>query len=198
MTHMLGKEVTFGLIYNSDWSVFSMSKPLVFWPTNTSRSFLHYSTLLSAALEWSHYSSTWGQHAWQIFHILAGPLGSIPSSTRILKLFVPENPLAIETQVVFRKHALSSAFQDTSPNLLLGASTLQCSSHRALEVRFAFLLLFIQGWHLLWKCPMNSSIYEHTCNTWHWSGFSSYLTRISVFHSETVHWIFIFNFIDHI
>lgn len=154
MTHKLGKDLTFGLIYDSDWSVFSRSKPLVFWPTHTNRSFLHHSTLISAAPGWSHYSPTWGQHAWQIFHILAGPLGSIPTLTSILKLFVPENPLTRESRVMFKKHALSSASQDISPALLLGASILQRSSHRLLEIRFAFLLLFIQGWHLLWKRPI--------------------------------------------
>lgn len=190
MTHKLGKELTFGLIYDSDWSVFSVSKPLVFWPTNTNRSFLHYSTLISAAPEWSHYSSTWGQHAWQIFHILAGPLGSLAS---ILKLFAPENPLANESWVMLKKHALSPAFQDTAPDLLPGASTSQCST--VLEIRFAFLLLLIQEWHHL---TLFFIFYFPYSSTWYWSGFPSYLTWISVFHRQTIHWIFIFNLIDHI
>lgn len=195
MTHKLGKELTFGLIYNSDLSVFSMSKLLVFWPTNPNRCFLHDSTLISAAPEWSHYS-TWEQHAWQIFHILAGPLGSIPDLTSILKLFIPKNPLASESWVMFKKHAVLSlpSYISKSPPRSKHRTVLQSQSPGDQIFISASVYTGVAS-------PLEmprSSIYEHPCRTRHWSGFSSYLTWISISYSEAVCWIFIFNLIDHI
>lgn len=152
MTHKLGKELTFCLIYIEDWSIFSTSNPLFFdlQPKQILFTLIN-SDISPPAPQWSHYPAFWGQQALQFSLILASPLSSIPTLTSVLKLFIPENPLA--QTVTPQKHTLSSAFQDTSPNLL-EESTLYCSSYRALKLIFSLLLLSIQGRHLLWKCPI--------------------------------------------
>lgn len=149
MTHKLGKELTFGLIYIEDWSIFSLSNPLFYdLPTQTDPFYINqlwylsFSSPVKSLLIFLRAASSAD---------FSYPCKSFKLHSHLKALCSRESPCPVTP----KKHTLSSAFQETPLNLSLGASTLQCSSYRALKLIFSFLLLSIKGWHLLWKCPIH-------------------------------------------
>lgn len=170
MTHKLGKEPTFGLIYIEDWSIFSTSKPLFFdLPTQTDPFYVNQPWYLSSSspvkslliflrtassADFSHLGKSFKLHShlnkhFKALHCRESPCpNSDPQKAyTVLSLlrYTSKSPLRSEHLTVFQLQRLQAHLFVPTPVYSGVASPLEMS---------------------------HSSTYDHACNTWYQSHFS--------------------------
>lgn len=174
MTHKLGKELTFGLIYIEDWSIFSTSNPLFFdLPTQTDLFYINQPWYLS--------SSSAVKSLITFLREASSADFSHPGKSFKLRSHLNKHFKAL--------HSRESPCPNSDPQIaytVLGLprynskSPLRCQHLTVLQPQSLEAHLFIptsvySGVASPLEMP-HFSIYDHACNTWHWSDFSMYLT----------------------